>query len=61
MSADEGAGSNVVVLSSGAWQRYFHGEPGMIGRTVSLKTLGPEAGFLDVTVLRRAVHDSPER
>ena len=49
--ADEAAGSNVVVISTGAWQRYFQGDPAIIGRTVALKTLGPEAGFLDGTPL----------
>lgn len=48
---DETAGSNVVVISFNAWQRRFHAEPGIIGRTISLKTLGPEAGFLDGTPL----------
>ena len=46
---DEAAGSNVVVLSDGAWRRYFGADPGILGRTVALKTLGPEAGFLDGT------------
>ena len=50
-AADEGAGSNVVVISTGAWQRYFQGDPGIIGRSITLKTLGPEAGFLDGTPL----------
>lgn len=45
--ADAAAGSNAVVISSGAWQRYFRGDPGILGRTLALKTLGPEAGFLD--------------
>ena len=49
--ADEAAGSNVVVISTGAWQRYFQGDPGILGRTITLKTLGPEAGFLDGTPL----------
>jgi predicted permease len=48
---DDAAGSEVVVLSATAWQRYFHGDPEIIGRTVSLKTLGPEAGFLAGTPL----------
>ncbi|HEX2461547.1 MAG TPA: ABC transporter permease [Vicinamibacterales bacterium] len=48
---DEVPGSNTVVISAGAWQRYFHGDPGIIGRTVALKTQGPEAGFLDGTPL----------
>jgi len=46
---DETAGSNTVVISASAWQRYFHGDPGIIGRTVTLKTQGPEAGLLDGT------------
>lgn len=49
--ADEAAGSNVVVISAGAWQRYFQGDPGILGRTITLKTLGPESGFLDGTPL----------
>jgi predicted permease len=48
---DDAAGANTVVISSSAWQRYFSGDPGIIGRTVSLKTFGPEAGFLDGTPL----------
>jgi putative ABC transport system permease protein len=50
-AADAAAGSNVVVISTGAWQRYFQGDPGILGRTITLKTLGPEAGFLDGTPL----------
>ena len=50
-AADAAAGSNVVVISTGAWQRYFHGDPGILGRHITLKTLGPEAGFLDGTPL----------
>lgn len=50
-SRDEAPGSNTVVISAGAWQRYFHRDPGIIGRTVALKILGPEAGFLDGTPL----------
>lgn len=46
---DDAAGSGVVVLSAGAWHRYFQADPGIVGRTVALKTLGPEAGFLDGT------------
>ena len=49
--ADAAAGSNVVVISAGAWQRYFQGDPAVLGRTITLKTLGPEAGFLDGTPL----------
>ncbi len=48
---DDAPGSNAVVISAGAWQRYFHGDPGIIGRTVALKTQGPQAGFLDGTPL----------
>ncbi len=48
---DEVAGSNTVVISAAAWQRYFHADPGIVGRTVTLKTQGPEAGFLDGTPL----------
>jgi predicted permease len=48
---DEAPGSNTVVISAGAWQRYFHGDPGIIGRTIALKTLGPQAGLLDGTPL----------
>ena len=48
---DEATGSNTVVISAGAWQRYFQGDPGIVGRTVRLKTQGPEAGFLDGTPL----------
>ena len=46
---DDAAGSNVVVLSAGAWRRYFQADPGIVGRTIALKTLGFEAGFLDGT------------
>jgi putative ABC transport system permease protein len=49
--ADEAAGSNVVVISTGAWQRYFQGDPGILGRTIRLETMGPEAGLLDGTPL----------
>jgi predicted permease len=48
---DEASGSNAVVISASAWQRYFTGAPGIIGRTVTLKTQGPQAGFLDGTPL----------
>jgi putative ABC transport system permease protein len=51
LDAADAAGSNVVVISTGAWQRYFQGDPGVLGRTITLKTLGPEAGFLDGTPL----------
>ncbi|HUQ88810.1 MAG TPA: ABC transporter permease, partial [Vicinamibacterales bacterium] len=50
-TTDESSGSNVVVISAGAWQRYFQGDPGILGRSITLKTLGPEAGFLDGTPL----------
>src|SRR5262245_17054651 len=48
---DETAGSHVVVISASAWRRYFHADPDIVGRPISLKTLGPEAGFLDGTPL----------
>ena len=48
---DDAAGANTVVISSAAWQRYFQGDPGIVGRTITLKTFGPEAGFLDGTPL----------
>jgi putative ABC transport system permease protein len=48
---DEAAGSNSVVISAAAWQRYFQGDPGVIGRSVTLKTQGPEAGLLNGTPL----------
>jgi putative ABC transport system permease protein len=48
-AADEAAGASVVVISTGAWLRYFQGDPDILGRTIRLKTLGPEAGFLDGT------------
>jgi putative ABC transport system permease protein len=48
---DQAPGSHSVVISAAAWKRYFHGDPGIIDRTVALKTLGPEAGFLDGTPL----------
>ena len=50
-SRDEAPGAHTVVISAGAWQRYFQGDPGIIGRTVPLKTLGPQAGLLDGTPL----------
>ena len=46
-----GPGSNTVVISAGAWQRYFHSDPGIIGRTIALKTQAFHAGFLDGTPL----------
>ena len=49
--ADATAGSNVVVISAGAWQRYFQSDPNILGRAIRLKTLGPEAGVLDGTPL----------
>lgn len=48
---DEAPGSGAVVISEGAWHRYFQGDPGIIGRTIAIKTQGPEAGFLDGTPL----------
>lgn len=48
---DQLPGSDVVVISSGAWERYFQSDPAIIGRTMPLKTLGPEAGFLTGTPL----------
>ena len=50
-SRDDAAGSNTVVISAAAWQKYFQGDPGVIGRSVTLKTQGPEAGLLDGTPL----------
>jgi putative ABC transport system permease protein len=50
-SRDDAAGSNTVVISAAAWQKYFQGDPGVIGRSVALKTQGPEAGLLDGTPL----------
>src|SRR5262249_51425018 len=49
--ADAAAGSNVVVISARAWQRYFQSDPNILGRTIALKTQGPEAGLLDGTSL----------
>jgi putative ABC transport system permease protein len=49
--ADAATGSNVVVLSARAWQRYFQSDPNILGRTITLKTLGFEAGLLDGTPL----------
>jgi putative ABC transport system permease protein len=49
--SDAAAGANVVVISAPAWQRYFQSDPNILGRTITLKTLGPEAGFLDGTPL----------
>jgi predicted permease len=48
---DDVAGADTVVISSAAWQKYFQGDPGIVGRTMTLKTFGPEAGFLDGTPL----------
>jgi putative ABC transport system permease protein len=48
---DEVPGANTVVISAGTWQRYFHGDPGIIGRTVALKSQAFQAGFLDGTPL----------
>jgi putative ABC transport system permease protein len=50
-SRDDAPGSEAVVISEGAWQRYFQSDPNIIGRTVALKTQGFEAGFLDGTPL----------
>jgi len=49
--ADAAAGSNVVVISARAWQQYFQSDPNILGRTIALKTQGPEAGLLDGTPL----------
>jgi predicted permease len=49
--ADAAAGSNVVVISARAWQRYFQSDPNILGRTITLKTLGIESGLLDGTPL----------
>src|SRR5262249_25929539 len=48
---DDAARSRVVVISASVWPRDFQADPDIVGRTVSLKTLGPEAGFLDGTPL----------
>ena len=48
---DDAPGVNTVVISTAAWQRYFHGDPNVIGRTIALKVQGPEAGLLDGTPL----------
>jgi putative ABC transport system permease protein len=40
-----------VVISESAWRRYFSADPAILGTTIRLKTLGPEAGFLDGTPL----------
>jgi hypothetical protein len=42
---DEAPGSDALVISEDAWHRYFQGDPAIIGRTVALKTQGPEAGL----------------
>src|SRR5262249_25585294 len=39
--ADAAAGSNVVVISARAWQRYFQSDPNILGRTIALRTQGP--------------------
>jgi putative ABC transport system permease protein len=46
-SGDDAPDTRAVVISAGAWQRHFQSDPGIVGRTISLKTLGPQAGFLD--------------
>ncbi len=38
---DDASSAGVVVLSTGAWQRYFHSDPGILGRVIRLKTHGP--------------------
>jgi putative ABC transport system permease protein len=48
---DEVLGSHTVVISAAAWQRYFHSDPGIIGRTIALETQAFHAGFLDGTPL----------
>src|SRR4051794_31701971 len=48
---DAAAGSNVVVISARAWQRYFQSDPNILGRTLTLKTQGFESGVLDGTPL----------
>jgi putative ABC transport system permease protein len=48
---DDAAGPGTVVISASVWQQHFQGDPGIVGRTVKLKTQGPEAGFLDGTPL----------
>jgi len=50
-SRDDEIGANTVVISGGAWQRYFGRDPGVIGRTIALKTQAFHAGFLDGTPL----------
>jgi putative ABC transport system permease protein len=48
---DAAPGSNVVVISARAWQRYFQSDPNILGRAIKLKTMGPESGLLDGTPL----------
>jgi len=48
---DDPPGSDTIVISAGAWQRYFQWDPAIIGRTIALTTQEPEAGFLDGTPL----------
>jgi predicted permease len=48
---DGAAGTHAVVISFGAWRRHFDADPSIVGRVVSLKTMGPEAGLLDGTPL----------
>jgi putative ABC transport system permease protein len=50
-TGDEAPGSDAVVISEGAWRRYFQSDPAIIGRTIAIKTQGFEAGFLDGTPL----------
>jgi putative ABC transport system permease protein len=49
--SDSAAGSNLVVISAPAWRRYFQSDPNILGRKITLKTLGPQAGLLDGTPL----------
>src|SRR5208283_5458998 len=36
LQSEEAAGTHVVVLSQALWQRQFGGDPGIVGRTVTL-------------------------
>ena len=50
--ADAAAGSNVVVISARAWQELGpFKQCNILGRTITLKTLGPQSGLLDGTPL----------